>query len=159
MEDHISYFSALKNSMELCRRIAATNDAASSPLTNDNVTNALRKALWGAEWLEKFGDSLKAAFPVIEEARADVNTRLSEVIPRCLNSLLNIFSSRLQNEQRRRYCEDGLKESEDKLAWEEYRYSFAKLKACHDRVIDCNRTASNVIDNVGQDLHLCTFHS
>ena len=40
--------------------------------------------------------------------------------------------------------------------WEGYRAAFAKLKACQDRVVDYNRTATNTADTVSQSLiHRC----
>ena len=45
------------------------------------ATDALQKALWGTKWLDIIGDSLKAAQPVIEQAREETNRRLLEVNP------------------------------------------------------------------------------
>jgi hypothetical protein len=70
----------MQKSKETSRRIAIEEDLNQSIGRIKEVTDALRKALWGVEWLENFDRTLRLTETEIKIAVAYVEENLSKVI-------------------------------------------------------------------------------
>jgi hypothetical protein len=136
----------MQKSKETSRRIAIEEDLNQSIGRIKEVTDALRKALWGVEWLENFDRTLRLTETEIKIAVTYVEENLSKVIT-IFSHVLPDFVLTIAQLQRRHHWNKKLEESED-IIWTRYKVSLARIMAFRNQVGSILHEASGVKDNV-----------